>query len=103
MGERAAGDVGEDLLHDRVVPVLGLGLDHLDRGVGEDRVVAPGGEQLALPSAAFSFWSRTRRTISRAADRLVLVVLERGVAGLGDLGVGDPAAAAGRPISRAGT
>jgi hypothetical protein len=29
MSERAAGDVGEHLLHDRVVAVLALGLDHL--------------------------------------------------------------------------
>ena len=27
MSERATGDVGEDLLHDRVVAVLSLGLD----------------------------------------------------------------------------
>ena len=27
MRERPAGDVGEDLLHDRVIPVLALGLD----------------------------------------------------------------------------
>jgi hypothetical protein len=42
--ERPVGDVGEDLLHDRVVAVLAFGLDQLERGVGEDRVVAPGGE-----------------------------------------------------------
>ena len=66
MSERAAGDVGEDLLHDGVVAVLPLGLDQLERRVGEDRVVAPDGEQLVLPWAAFLFWSRTRRTISRA-------------------------------------
>jgi len=41
VSERAAGDVGEDLLDDRVVAVLSLGLDELGRGVGEDRVVAP--------------------------------------------------------------
>jgi hypothetical protein len=31
VGQRPAGPVGEDLLHDRVVAVLGLGLDQLDR------------------------------------------------------------------------
>jgi hypothetical protein len=29
MSKRAAGNVGEDLLHDGVIPVLPLGLDHL--------------------------------------------------------------------------
>ena len=46
--ERSVGAVGEELLDDRVVAVLVLGLDELERGVGEDGVVAPGGEQLAL-------------------------------------------------------
>ncbi len=49
MSERAAGDVGEHLLHDRVVAVLALGLDQLERRVSEDRVVTPDGEQLVLP------------------------------------------------------
>jgi hypothetical protein len=39
VSERAAGDVGEDLLHDRVVAVLPLGLDELERRVGEHRVL----------------------------------------------------------------
>ena len=47
--ERPVGPVGEDLLHDRVVAVLFFGLDELEGGVGEDGVVAPGGEQLVLP------------------------------------------------------
>jgi hypothetical protein len=62
--QRPVGPVGEDLLDDRVVSVLGLGLDQLDRGIGEYRVVAPDGEQFVLPAGLF--WSRTRRTISRA-------------------------------------
>jgi hypothetical protein len=45
----SAGDVGEHLLHDGVVTMLPLGLDQLERGVGEDGVVAPGREQLVLP------------------------------------------------------
>jgi hypothetical protein len=53
VGKRAAGDVGEDLLDQRVVAVLPLGLDELERGIGEDRVVAPGGEQLVLPGGCF--------------------------------------------------
>ena len=31
VSQEAAGDVGEDLLHDRVVAVLPLGLDQLER------------------------------------------------------------------------
>ena len=46
--EGAVVEVGEDLLDDGVAAVLLLGLDELERGVGEDGVVAPGGEQLAL-------------------------------------------------------
>ena len=49
VSQRAAGDVGEDLLHDGVVTVLAFGLDQLERGIGEDRVVAPDREQLVLP------------------------------------------------------
>ena len=51
MSQGTAGDVGEHLLHDGVAAVLPLGLDQLERGVGEDRVVAPGGEQLVLPGS----------------------------------------------------
>jgi hypothetical protein len=47
----AAGDVGEDLLHDGVAAVLPLGLDRLERGVCEDRVVTPDLEQLVLPGS----------------------------------------------------
>ena len=46
--EGAVVEVGEELLDDGVAAVLLLGLDELERGVGEDGVVAPGGEQLAL-------------------------------------------------------
>jgi hypothetical protein len=49
VGEGAVVPVGEDLLDDRVAAVLGLGLHELERGVGEDRVVTPDGEQLTLP------------------------------------------------------
>ena len=47
--ERAVGPVGEDLLGLGVAAVVLFGLEHHERGVGEHRVVAPGGEQLALP------------------------------------------------------
>ena len=51
MSKRAAGDVSEDLLDRGVVAVLPLGLDQLERGIGEHGVVAPGGEQLVLPGS----------------------------------------------------
>jgi hypothetical protein len=53
MGEGAVVQVGEDLLDDRVAAVLLLCPDELERRVGEDGVVAPGGEQLALPGLAW--------------------------------------------------
>jgi hypothetical protein len=46
--EGSVAEVGEELLDDGVAAVLLLGLDELVRAVGEDGVVAPGGEQLAL-------------------------------------------------------
>src|SRR5665647_2114734 len=42
MGERAVLQLGDDLLHDRVVAVGGLGRQHRLGRVGEDRVVTPG-------------------------------------------------------------
>jgi hypothetical protein len=48
VGRRAVFEVGVDLLDDRVLTVVFLGLDQLDLGVGDEGVVAPGGEQLAL-------------------------------------------------------
>ena len=55
-GERArgqvrqgpVGQVGEDLFDLGVVAVVLLGLEGGERGVGEDGVVTPGGEQFAL-------------------------------------------------------
>ncbi len=49
--ERAVVQVGQELLDDGVAAVLLFGLDELERGAGEDGVVAPGGEQLALARA----------------------------------------------------
>jgi hypothetical protein len=48
IGQWPVGPVGEDLFYDRVVAVLGFGLDG-ERGIGEHRVVASGGEQLVRP------------------------------------------------------
>jgi hypothetical protein len=50
--ERPVGPVGEDLLGPGVAAMVFFGLDDLEWGVGEDGVVAPGGEQLALAPGA---------------------------------------------------
>ena len=93
MSQGSAGDVGEDLLHNGVVAVLPLGLDQLERGVGEDGVVAPGGEQLALPGCGLGLVADPADDQPRGdLQFLVLLGGESRVAGLGDLGVGDPAA-----------
>lgn len=60
------GQVGEQVLDDGVVAVLGLGMDHLERGVGEDRAVAPDAEQFNWPVAALWLRSLTWSAISRA-------------------------------------
>jgi hypothetical protein len=60
VGEGAGGSVGEDLLD--LVAVVLPGLDHLERAVGEHRVVTPGGEQLLLPG------SRVAAQVADAAD-----------------------------------
>ena len=48
MRKRAVGPAGEDLLGLSVAAVLLFGLGQGERRVGEDRVVPPGGDQLAL-------------------------------------------------------
>jgi len=92
VSERAAGDVGEDLLHDGVAAVLVLGLDEPDRGVGEDGVVAPDGEQLALAAGGLLVLVADPADDEAGGDGLAFLRRERRVLGLGDLGVGDPAA-----------
>jgi hypothetical protein len=93
----------KELLDDRVAAVLFLGVDQLVMAVGEDDVIAPGGKQLAVAWCGLSL-------VADAADdepggdlQLFLLGGEGGVAGLRDLGVGDPAARAGRPRRPAGT
>ena len=67
MSQRPVGHVGEDLLDDGVVTVLFLGLDDQpERGVGEDGVVEPGREQLALARGGLAvesigLWTTTSR------------------------------------------
>ena len=91
MSERPAGDVGEDLLHDGVVAVLPLGLHPFERGVGEDRVVTPDGEQLVLPGGGFLVQVADPADDQPRGDGLALLRRERRVLSLGDLGVRYPA------------
>jgi hypothetical protein len=92
MSQGSAGDVGEDLLHDGVVTVLPLGLDQFERGIGEHRVVAPGGEQLVLPLRGLLVQVADPADDQPRGDGLALLRRERRVPDLGDLGVGDPGA-----------
>ena len=73
-----------------VVAVLSLGLDQLERGVGEDGVVAPGGEQLVLAGGGLRVQVADPADDQPRGDGLAFLRGERGVLGLGDLGVGDP-------------
>jgi hypothetical protein len=67
VGERAAGDVSEHLLHDGVAAVLSFGLGELERRVGEDRVVPPDREPLVPAGRRLSCSGRrTLRTMRRA-------------------------------------
>jgi hypothetical protein len=84
--QRSVLQVGNDLLDDRVRPVGLLGLEHRQRAVGEHRVVAVGGEQLALVVGV--------HVLDPAHDQPGVNVLglgrERGVADLGDFSVANP-------------
>jgi len=92
------------LLDDRVAAVLLLGLDNqLEGRVGEDGVVAPGGEQLVLPAGCFLVQAADPADDEPGGDRLPLLVPERRVLRLGDLGVRYPGAQLVGPRSRAGT
>jgi hypothetical protein len=63
VGEGPVVEVGVDLLDDGVAAVVALGLDGLERGVGEDGVAAPGGEQLALPRGVLVLVADSRGTV----------------------------------------
>jgi len=52
VGQGPVGPVGEDLLGPGVAAVLLFGLEQGERGVGEDRVVAPGRNSSPCPAAA---------------------------------------------------
>ena len=54
MSKWASLQIGDDLFDDGVIAVGGLSRQHRLTRVGEDRVVAPGGEQRALPGRPIS-------------------------------------------------
>ena len=54
VGQGPVGPVREQLFHHGMVAVLGLGLEHLERRVCEEGVVAPDGEQVVLAFAGFA-------------------------------------------------
>ena len=83
------GQVGEDLLDDGMVAVLCLGLDHLERRVGEHGVVAPDREQLVLAAGGFAVEVLDPADDQPGGDRLAFLRGERRVGHFGDLGVGD--------------
>jgi hypothetical protein len=90
MRERPVAPVGEDLLDDGMAAVVPLCLDQLERGVGEDRVVAPGGEQLVLPGRSLPVQVADPPDDQPGGDGLAFLRGERGAGHLGDLGVRDP-------------
>ena len=92
VGEGPGVQVGDDLLDDRVAPVLAFCLQYFERGVGEDGMVAVGGEQLALPLGGLAVAGADAADDQPCGDLVAFLLRrERGVPGLGDLGVGDPA------------
>jgi hypothetical protein len=72
-----------------VVAVLSLGLE-LEGGIGEDRVVAPDGEQLVLPGGCFLVQVADPADDQPGGDCLALLRRERRVLNFGDFRVGDP-------------
>lgn len=65
-GKLAVLQLGDGLLDDGVVPVAGVGLDGGQGGVGDEPVVAPGGEQFALPGRGGGVEARDTSRSSRS-------------------------------------
>jgi len=68
LGDGLLGDglLGDGVPDDGVVPVAGVGLDGGQGGVGDEPVVAPGGEQLALPGRGGGVEARDTSRSSRS-------------------------------------
>ena len=94
MGQGAVLELGDDLFDDGVPPVGQVGLDRVEVAVGDERVVAPGREQLALDRAVGGQRLQAADPAHHEPAGHVLVLAaagERHVRDLGDLGVADPA------------
>jgi hypothetical protein len=78
------------------VTVLALGLDELERRVGERGVIPPDREQLVLPPGGLVVQVADAADDEAGGDLPALLRGERGVLNLGDLGVGDPGPQVGR-------
>lgn len=104
MGQGAVLHLGDDVFGDRVVTVVGLGAQHRFGRVGEDRVVAVGVEQFALPGGGGGAEALDEAHDQPGADPLAAGPgAERGERDLGHGGGGDPPAAAAevlRPTTR---
>jgi hypothetical protein len=92
MRERSVDHISVDLLLYCMIAVLFLGLQEGVRAVGEDRVVAVGGEQLVLAALGLLVAHLDSAHDQPGGDGLALLAGEGGVGRFGDLGVGDPAA-----------
>jgi hypothetical protein len=87
-GKDPDGPVREHLLDLGVVAVPLLALEQGERGVGEHRVVAPGGKQLVLARRGLPVEVLDPADDQPGGDGPPLLPGERGVPGLGDPGVG---------------
>ena len=87
VGQGTGLELGDDLLDDRVVAVGGVGVNGAEGGVGDERVVAPGVEQLTLALGRCGGAQALHAAHHEAAgDLLVLGVGgERGEVDVGDL------------------
>lgn len=98
MREGVGLELGDDLLDDGVPAVDLVGLDRAQGGVGDERVVAVGGEQLTLGAAVTGGGLQPPHPAHHQPARHVLGLAAPGEGhevDLGDLGVGDPPALVG--------
>jgi hypothetical protein len=91
--------LADHLFDDSVPAVVGFGLGERERGVGERRVVAVEGEQLALALGCGIGVEAFDLADDQTCGDLLLLRLrgEGGVLDLGDLGVGDPSSSSKIP------
>jgi hypothetical protein len=89
MRERPVDQIGVDLLHHRVITMVFFGLHQPVGAVGEDRMVAVGGEQFVLAAPGLAVEPLNPAHDQPGGDGLALLAGERGVADLGDLLIGD--------------